>query len=157
MTKVLLYSDQRVLVSGLESILKLAGGFELLPSCSTAAGLSALLVGAEPDIVLIDLAPEVTVAMLTQTRRAIPDGKMILWVNTISTELALQSVALGVRGILRKTLPTDLQIKCLEKVRAGELWFEKALTENLLGAGRVAISPRETELITLLSQGLKNS
>ena len=80
----------------------------------------------------------------------------MLWVNSISTELAFQAMGLGVRGILRKTLPTDLQVKCLQKVQAGELWFEKALTDSFLCARRVALTQREGQLVSLLSQGLKN-
>jgi DNA-binding NarL/FixJ family response regulator len=82
--------------------------------------------------------------------------KIVLWVNSISTELAFQAMGLGVRGILRKTLPTDLQVKCLQKVQAGELWFEKALTDSFLCARRVALTQREGQLVSLLSQGLKN-
>jgi DNA-binding CsgD family transcriptional regulator len=77
-------------------------------------------------------------------------------VNTISTELAFQAMGLGVRGILRKTLPAELQVKCLRKVQAGELWFEKALTDSFLCARRVALTQREGQLVSLLSQGLKN-
>jgi DNA-binding CsgD family transcriptional regulator len=65
-------------------------------------------------------------------------------------------MGLGVRGILRKTLPADLQVKCLQKVNEGELWFEKALTDSFLAAKRVVLSQREGQLITLLSHGLKN-
>jgi two-component system response regulator DesR len=65
-------------------------------------------------------------------------------------------MGLGVRGILRKTLPTELQVKCLQKVQAGELWFEKALTDSFLCARRVALTQREGQLVSLLSQGLKN-
>jgi DNA-binding CsgD family transcriptional regulator len=41
-------------------------------------------------------------------------------------------------------------------VQAGELWFEKALTDSFLCARRVALTQREGQLVTLLSQGLKN-
>ena len=47
-------------------------------------------------------------------------------------------------------------MKCLQKVQAGELWFEKALTDSFLCARRVALTQREGQLVTLLSQGLKN-
>jgi DNA-binding CsgD family transcriptional regulator len=49
-----------------------------------------------------------------------------------------------------------LQVKCLQKVQAGELWFEKALTDSFLCARRVALTQREGQLVSLLSQGLKN-
>ena len=39
---------------------------------------------------------------------------------------------------------------------AGELWFEKALTDSFLCARRVALTQREGQLVSLLSQGLKN-
>jgi DNA-binding NarL/FixJ family response regulator len=80
----------------------------------------------------------------------------VLWVHSISTELALQAMALGVRGILRKTLPSDLLIKCLQRVNEGEFWFEKALTDSFLSAKRIALTKREGQLVSLLSQGLKN-
>ena len=47
-------------------------------------------------------------------------------------------------------------MKCLQKVQAGELWFEKALTDSFLCARRVALTQREGQLVSLLSQGLKN-
>jgi DNA-binding CsgD family transcriptional regulator len=41
-------------------------------------------------------------------------------------------------------------------VYQGDLWFEKALTDSLVGATQLVLSLREGQLITLLSQGLKN-
>jgi two-component system response regulator DesR len=110
----------------------------------------------QPDIVLMDLTGEVTFGALSEMKRAMANSKIVLWVYTISTELAFQAMGLGVRGILRKTLPTDLLTKCLEKVQEGELWFEKALTDSFLSAKRIALTQREGQLVSLLSQGLKN-
>jgi DNA-binding NarL/FixJ family response regulator len=109
-----------------------------------------------PDLVLLDLTPSVTFAVLNELKQCKSSAHIVLWVNSISTELAFQTMGLGVRGILRKTLPMDLQIKCLQKVQAGELWFEKALTDSFLCARRIPLTNREGQLIALLSQGLKN-
>jgi DNA-binding NarL/FixJ family response regulator len=114
------------------------------------------LAQGAPDLVLMDLSPEITFAVLTEMKHATTNCKIVLWVTSISTELAFQAMGLGVRGILRKTLPTELQVKCLQKVQAGELWFEKALTDSFLCARRVALTQREGQLVSLLSQGLKN-
>ncbi len=92
---------------------------------------------------MLDLTSEITFAVLTEMKHALGNSKIVLWVNNISTELAFQAMGLGVRGILRRTLPTDLQVKCLQKVQAGELWFEKALTDSFLCARRVALTQRE--------------
>jgi DNA-binding NarL/FixJ family response regulator len=156
MTRILLYSDEPILAKGLEAVLRQVEGFELLPSCNTVAGVIDQVSHAVPDLVLMDLTSEITFAVLSEMKHAMASTKIVLWVNTISTELAFQAMGLGVRGILRKTLPTDLQVKCLQKVQAGELWFEKALTDSFLCARRVSLTQREGQLVSLLSQGLKN-
>jgi DNA-binding NarL/FixJ family response regulator len=156
MTRILLYSDEPVLSKGLESVLRQVEGFDLLPSCGTVAGLMEQMMIGAPDVVLMDLTAEVTFGVLSDMKHAMTHTKIVLWVNTISTELAFQAMGLGVRGILRKTLPTDLQVKCLQKVHQDELWFEKALTDSFLCARRVALTQREGQLVSLLSQGLKN-
>src|ERR1051325_6142796 len=155
-TRILLYSDEPILAKGLESVLRQVEGFDLLPTCNTVAGVVEQMMHGGPDLVLMDLTPEITFAVLSEMKHAMLSCRIVLWVNTISTELAFQAMGLGVRGILRKTLPTDLQVKCLQKVQAGELWFEKALTDSFLCARRVALTQREGQLVSLLSQGLKN-
>jgi DNA-binding NarL/FixJ family response regulator len=156
MTRILLYSDEPILAKGLESVLRQVENFELLPTCTTVAGLMEQITNGSPDLVLMDLTPEITFGVMSELKHAMTTCKIVLWVNSISTELAFQAMGLGVRGILRKTLPTDLQVKCLQKVQAGELWFEKALTDSFLCARRVALTQREGQLVSLLSQGLKN-
>lgn len=156
MTRILLYSDEPILAKGLESVLRQVDGFDLLPTCGSVASLVEQMAQGSPELVLMDLTPEITFAVLNEMKHAMTSCKIVLWVNSISTELAFQAMGLGVRGILRKTLPTDLQVKCLQKVQAGELWFEKALTDSFLCARRVALTQREGQLVSLLSQGLKN-
>ena len=147
MTRILLYSDEPVLAKGLESVLRQVDGFELLPTCGSVSSLVEQMTQGSPELVLMDLTPEITFAVLNELKHAMMSCKIVLWVNSISTELAFQAMGLGVRGILRKTLPTDLQVKCLQKVQAGELWFEKALTDSFLCARRVALTQREGQLV----------
>src|ERR1035441_8751889 len=119
MTRILLYSDEPILAKGLESVLRQVEGFDLLPICGTVSTLMEQISQGMPDLVLMDLTPEITFAVLTEMKHTMMNSKIVLWVNSISTELAFQAMGLGVRGILRKTLPTDLQVKCLQKVQAG--------------------------------------
>ncbi len=156
MTRVLLYSDEPILAAGFESILRQIEGIELLPTSNSLVSLMEQIAQGAADVVLMDLTAEITFAVLSDMKQAMNRTRIVLWVNAISTELAFQAMGLGVRGILRKTLPTQLQVKCLQKVQAGELWFEKALTDGFLCARRVALTRREGQLVSLLSQGLKN-
>lgn len=156
MAKIVLYSSDAILSRGLEAVLRQADGLELTSTCTSMPGLQAAIFAQMPDIVLLDLGPDITYGVLSDLKRATPGSKLILWANSISPELAFQAMEMGVRGILRKTLPTDLQVKCLERVLAGDLWFEKGLTEGFLRAKRVNLTRREAQLVALLAQGLKN-
>lgn len=156
MTRIAFYSNEPILANGFTLELRQVEGFELLPSCATLAGLVGQMAHDAPDLVLVDLTPEVTFEVLSDLGRVMSNSKIVLWVNSISTELAFQAMGLGVRGILRKTLPTEIQVRCLQKVQAGELWFEKALTADLAVARHTALTQREGQLLSLLAQGLKN-
>src|SRR5579872_4750088 len=157
MTRIMLCAGEPILAKGLASVLRRVEDFELLPTCSGMSGLlESLSQGAKPDLVLLDLTADVTFAAMSDLKQVTGAAKVILWVKTVSTELAFQALGLGVRGILRKQLPTEVQVKCLQKVQAGELWFEKALTDSFLTSRRVALTNREGQLVSLLAQGMKN-
>jgi DNA-binding NarL/FixJ family response regulator len=156
MARVLLYSDEPVLARGLSAVLSAVDSLELVNTCHSTTKLMEQLEVERPDLLLMDLTSEVTVTVLSDLRRAMTSCKVVLWVHEISTELAFQAMGLGVRGILRKTLPSELLVKCLIKVNEGELWFEKALTDSFLSAKRISLTKREGQLVSLLAQGLKN-
>jgi DNA-binding NarL/FixJ family response regulator len=156
MTNVYLYSNQPVSAKGLDSVLAATGRFRLEFFSTDLPALLARLATDRPHVVLLDIEPELLFATLADIQSVTPNCRLVLWVNSIPSSLAFQAMALGVRGILRKTLPAELHVRCLEKVSQGELWFEKALTDSFLSARRVNLSPREGQLVTLLSHGLKN-
>lgn len=110
----------------------------------------------QPEILLVDLTSDVTFNALSGLQETACQAKIVLWVHSISTELALQAMSLGVRGILRKTLPVETLVRCLTRVTDGELWFEKTLTDSIMTARRYSLTRREGQLVSLLSQGLKN-
>ena len=155
-TKLLVHSDDAFLVRGLESILGRNGGFSILRSCGSVTALWEAITVRAPDVVLLELHPDVTFDFLSRLKRN-TSCKLVLWVDAISPELAFQAMAVGVRGILRKSLSPKLQLECLRKVSAGEVWFEKVLVDAARAANLAALTPRERQVLRLLAQGLKNS
>jgi DNA-binding NarL/FixJ family response regulator len=155
MTNVLLYSVQPLLVAGFQVILDRLPEFE----GSVATNLADLLdrMPAErPQLVLLEVTSAAGLDLLHNVIAIDRNAAVILWVDEVTAEFASQAIALGVRGLLRKGLSIELQARCLERVAAGELWIEKALSDKLLCTRRVALAPRERQLIVLLAQGLKN-
>ena len=155
MLNVLLYTTQPVLVLGLAAVFG-EGNCHLAGVCSSMPLLLEALTRERFGVLLIEVTPEISAEMLSEIKDAAQGTPIVIWVDAISTEFVAQAVGLGVRGVLRKHLSPELQIRCLEKVGAGELWVEKALIASLLSTNRIVFTPRERQLVTLLVQGLKN-
>jgi DNA-binding NarL/FixJ family response regulator len=156
MIHVAIYSDQPILAKGLESVIASDPALQLSATCSNIGKLAEHLDHEKPDLAVIDLTAEVTIAALDQLHNHAPDCKLILWTNSIVRHIALQALTIGVRGILRKTLSTEAHRQCLHRVVAGKFWLEKSLTASLLTARSVTLTPRESQLAVMLAQGLKN-
>src|SRR5271165_719679 len=156
MANVLLCSDEPILAEGLSRILAGSETLNLISYCPGIEGLRSQMELHQPDLLLVDLTASITFGALSGLHEAASNAKIVLWVHAISTELALQAMSLGVRGILRKTLPTETLLRCLTRVNDGELWFEKALTDSIMSARRYSLTRREGQLVSLLSNGLKN-
>ena len=156
MTRILLFSSEPVFAEGLSSLLASTNDFQLAAICDQTDKLPGLIAIQKPDIVLLDVTDDVSFQMIESLRRQAPDCRMLLWINDIPTELARQAMALGIRGVLEKTLPLEMILEALGNVRDGLLWFDKALSDNLLAARKTPLTKRESQLVTMLSQGLKN-
>ena len=156
MTSVALYSGQPILTAGLQAAM---AGLEDIAFSAIFTDLESLadhFRTSRPGVVLLDLTAAVTYATLSKVKSIVGDVSIVLRVDVVSVEVASQALALGVRGILRRSLPLELQIKCLRIVAAGGLWVEQALCDRILASRRVLLTQRERQVMSLVAQGLKN-
>jgi DNA-binding NarL/FixJ family response regulator len=156
MFRIYLYTDQIILAHGLRLILADAGSCELKYWSADLDDFMGRFQADPPDVVLIDHALDGRLGAIRSVRELAPSCKVLLWVDSISGEQVVQAIGLGVRGLLRKTLPVERLVEGLARVNEGELWFEKALTDNLMSGRRVSLNARESELLALVAQGLNN-
>jgi DNA-binding NarL/FixJ family response regulator len=156
MTSVTLYSEQPILTAGLQAAM---AGLEDIGLSAIFADLDPLIDHvrtSRPSVTLVEVTAAVTIATLSKLESMAGNAPIVLWVDVVSVELVSQALAVGVRGILRKSLPVELQIKCLRTVAAGGLWVEQALCDQILSARRIILTRRERHVVSLLAQGLKN-
>jgi two-component system nitrate/nitrite response regulator NarL len=156
MASIVVYTDQPMLAMGMKSLIAGEGMLTLSGCCTQFQALRETLAEARPDLALVDVTHEITGVCLDELQSDAPDCKIILWTENIAADFALQALTMGIRGVLRKSVALDTYLQCLRRVLAGGLWFEKSLTERFRSARRVTLSPRESQLVTLLSRGLKN-
>jgi DNA-binding NarL/FixJ family response regulator len=150
----LVVSRHALLVAGFRALIAEPRGMAVL-ECADLASALAVLVNERPGLLLIDAALLPDVGALRDLDLGAVAAS-ILWVDRIVPEFARDALQRGVRGILPKDAPTAVCAECLEHVAAGQLWLERGLADALLSARTVRLSPRERQLIALLTQGLRN-
>jgi len=156
MTRLVLFTDEPILACGLERVLENNSNCRLEAVCSDLVTLAEEARARRPDLLLVDLAPELSFGTLLELQRQLAGVRIVLWVRSISTEMAYQAIEHGVRGILRRTQPPEVLLKCLQMVADGGLWFEETLKANFNSMRAISLTRRESQLVSLLAQGLKN-
>jgi two-component system nitrate/nitrite response regulator NarL len=155
MTNVAMYTEQTVLTAGIQAVVSGLDDLTIM-AFTDLDGLVKNVRTLRPSVVLVDLTDAVTFTTLSKLITAGGGAPVILWVDVPSMDVVSQALALGVRGILRKSLPVELQLKCLRSVAGGDLWVEKGITAQLLTSRRISLTRRERQVMSLLAQGAKN-
>src|SRR5438045_1312872 len=104
----------------------------LLGTPAKAPAAIPCIVLEHPHVVLFEVEEERDWILMRELQAADPGIQIVVWTRDIEPEMAYYALESGVRGILRKTLPTEMILKCIRKVSAGELWLEMAMTDLIL-------------------------
>jgi DNA-binding NarL/FixJ family response regulator len=168
MIRVLLVDDHPVVRRGMRALLEELP--ELEPVGEAADGAEALRfleqasqAGADHvDVVLMDLQMGAGMHGVEATRRitALPDPPSVLILTTYSTDGdILAAVEAGATGYLLKDAPPEELAAAIRAAARGETVLAPPVAARLLGrvrSGRPTLSPRETEILELLAEGLTN-
>ncbi len=155
-TTILVAVDEPVTEIGLRAVLTPDSEFEILASVATQPDLVHLASTKRPDVVLFHLNVDADLSVVKELRRVAPNCAVVLWAHNFSTELAYQALDMRVRGILSTTSSPESLKSCLKVSAGGQAWMEQNLLTELLNAHPVSLSKRQSEIIALLTQGLKN-
>lgn len=156
MQTAIVSTDEPIVELGLKTLFEQDPDFELVCVSRTHQEVLTAARQHQPDVIVYGLAMEIDLGAIREVQMAAPDSALVLWTREVSTELAHQAVTLGVRGFLSTTASPQHFIECLRISAQGELWMEQTLTMSLLNNRPVRLSKRQSELVGLLVQGLKN-
>jgi DNA-binding NarL/FixJ family response regulator len=81
---------------------------------------------------------------------------VIAWLPSLSPEIALTSLQLGVQGVLGDRCSEHDIEQCVTVVSCGGSWIPQEVNTAVLSRRMCKLTPREAELITLLASGLRN-
>lgn len=153
---VLLHTADAVLGRGVSDLLCATAGFRYLGTIDNVLQLGRLNLSDPPDVLMVEWEDGDDSGTIACAHELMPQAKIVLLARSVALETAQEILQLGVRGILRRRIPEEMFLKCLEAVFAGELWLEGAMVNSLLSTPRIQLSPREKQLLRLVSKGWSN-
>ena len=177
--RIVVADDHPIFRDGLCKLLALEEDFEVVAQAQDGRQVLEVLQQQEPDILLLDLKMPGLDGLATLQRLQAARNKTRVIVLTASDDKNefVQAMKLGTSGIVLKQTATELLIKSIRKVHAGEIWLDSHTTAAVIrtfvaaeeapapqGIPQVAsrdrerspLSQREREIVALVAQGFKN-
>jgi DNA-binding NarL/FixJ family response regulator len=180
--RIVVADDHPIFRDGLCRLLALEEDFEVVAQAQDGRQVLDVLQQFEPDILLLDLKMPGLDGLATLQRLQIAKNKTRVIVLTASDDKNefVQAMKLGTSGIVLKQTATELLIKSIRKVHAGEIWLDSHTTAAVIRQfvandeaqqpamqslppapptrerERSPLSQREREIVALVAQGFKN-
>lgn len=162
MITVLLVDDHLVVRSGLRALLSTQPDVEVVAEASSGEdGLAAALEHG-PDVVLMDLSmgPGIDgIEAIRRIRAARPTQAVLVFTTYDSDADIVRAVDAGAMGYLLKDAAPDEIFAAVRGASRGQSHMSAPVASRLFQQMRnpdEALTPREAELLTLLTEGLSN-
>ena len=155
MSKVILVSDQPVLLVGFQQVVG-TRGFEAI-ACDVPALPFAIQSASPPDLILMDLTAGLNFGHLTEINGRLPGCPVVLFAESMPLEMVFRALEFGVRGIVERTSSAEQLTDALRRVAGGEMQIGFAAGREATPPKRhVSLTPREREIVMFLRQGMRN-
>jgi two-component system, NarL family, nitrate/nitrite response regulator NarL len=174
--RVLLIDDQNLFRDAISNLLSTQPGIDVVGCADTLSTAVDMLRALNPDVALVgwsssSASGQKIFAAIHESRLR---TRVIMLVNDEAKEDFVEAVRQGCCGIVPKDTSTELLIKSIRKVHAGEFWLDRLTTADLIrrlarksptvttGARMglreqgAVLSHREREIVVLVAQGFKN-
>src|SRR5512140_1290291 len=180
--RIVVADDHPIFRDGLCKLLALEEDFEVVAQAQDGRQVLDVLQQFEPDVLLLDLKMPGLDGLATLQKLQAAKNKTRVIVLTASDDKNefVQAMKLGTSGIVLKQTATELLIKSIRKVHAGEIWLDSHTTAAVIRQfvandevqqpsvqsmpaapptrerERSPLSQREREIVALVAQGFKN-
>jgi DNA-binding NarL/FixJ family response regulator len=154
--------SEPVAIAGLRWFLAEANEFELVGHASTVSAAIAAVETVRPDVLLMDHSSGVrsTLHFLSELAFVSASTGCVLWTRDVPEAELVRAFRAGAKGFVKKTSPLPVVLEALRRVKAGETFLEESASPTLrqwaVRRHLPRLTPREREIIELVSQGMKN-
>jgi DNA-binding NarL/FixJ family response regulator len=167
--RVLVVDDQEVVRAGFAALLETQADMTVVGTAADGAEAVRLAGEHDPDVVLMDVRMPVMDGI--EATRGLAEGPRVLVLTTFDLdEYVYDALAAGASGFLLKDAPAETLFEAVRVVAGGEALLAPTVTRRLIAEfARLrprlparpelleGLTPRETEVLRLLAEGLSNA
>jgi DNA-binding NarL/FixJ family response regulator len=157
--RVLTVDDHPLFREGIAAVLTQAADMDLVGEAACGQeGLEKYRV-LRPDIGLVDLRlPDMSgVELIVSVKQECPDARLIVLTTYPGDALAQRALAAGARAYLLKDTTHGDLLEAIRAVHQGRKWLQSTVAFELAHHSTdSALTPRETQVIALIAEGLSN-
>jgi DNA-binding NarL/FixJ family response regulator len=171
--RVMIIDDHKVIREGLVMLMKSRVGLQVVADTGTCAESLIVAEREQPDIILldVDLGSECGLDILPELLARAKKCRILALTGIRDPEVHHRAMLLGAMGVVQKEKAYEVLFKAIEKVHDGEIWYDRAKMGSVFSDIRLngkrtdvdpetakisSLTPREREVITLISEGMKN-
>ncbi|MFC9970765.1 response regulator [Spirillospora sp. NPDC127200] len=171
MPSVLVVDDQVLIRAGLAALIRAAPGLTVAGEAETGEEAVRRSSEERPDVVLMDIRLP-GISGITATERILAEGgadppKVLILTTFDVDEYVYDGIRAGASGFLLKSTPPERLLAAVHTVAAGDVLLSPSALRRLMDAFAVpradggakelaALTPRETEVLTLVARTLSN-
>lgn len=155
MTKLLFATEQPLLGAGLEAVLGRCPGCEVRRAALTPEEWRRAVGEWRPGIAVIEWTGAAGWNPLEELRQAAPECRALVLLRSLTPETLFQAREAGAAGALSVHATPEELMDAVQRVHAGEFVFDHGV-EWPRGTRSIRLTRRESDLVALLVQGMKN-
>ncbi len=171
--RVLIVGNERVMRAALRALIDGQPGTHVIGEVEGLDTALAVIMSEQPDVTLVDPDHNGGADVLADLiRAAATKTRMILLTGSPDSTPVADALGNGAVGLVLKQQAPEVLIKAIGKVHDGELWLDRSVAARVLTelsraghgdrsdpdlAKAESLTKRERQVVTLVSQGLRNT